>query len=119
MGSDLRGPRVSGSAVHAAEFIVSSARLGELYECSALLRRTRIRAEEIVDEARALLTEAEIQDDPERIVIRAAQLDEARQAYCKVLNAYVTICRRINEERQEIMQAQMERDRLTGLSGVT
>ena len=49
----------------------------------------------------------------ERIVTAGAQLDEARQAYCKVLNAYVTICRRINEERQEIMQA------LTGLSGAT
>ncbi|MCA2224605.1 hypothetical protein [Nonomuraea aurantiaca] len=113
MGSDLRGPRVTGSAVNDAEFIVSSARLGELHECSALLRRTRIRAEEIVDEARALLAEAEAQGDHERIVIRGAQLDEARQAYCKVLNAYVTICRRINEERQEIMQA------LAGLSGTT
>ncbi len=66
-----------------------------------------------MDEARALLIEAEIQGDQERIVIRAAQLDEARQSYCKVLNAYVTICRRINEERQEIMQT------LTGLSGAT
>ncbi|MFI6602740.1 hypothetical protein ACIBHX_41350 [Nonomuraea sp. NPDC050536] len=87
------------------ESIVSSARLAELYECSALLRRTRIRAEEIVDEARTLLVEAEGQGDPGRILTLSAQLDEARAAYCKVLNAYVTICRRINDERQAILQA--------------
>ncbi|MEV0596831.1 hypothetical protein [Nonomuraea cavernae] len=118
MGPDLRSRMASGSAVHTAEFIVSSARLGELHECSALLRRTRVRAEEIVDEARALLAEAEQEGDPVRILMLTSQLDEARQAYRKVLNAYVTICRKINEERQEIIQAQMERERVTRLSGV-
>ncbi|MEU8251513.1 hypothetical protein [Nonomuraea sp. NPDC048916] len=118
MGPDLRRRMVSGSAVHTAEFIVSSARLGELYECSALLRRTRVRSEEIVDEARALLAEAEQEGDPVRILILESQLDEARQAYHKVLTAYVTICRRINEERQAIIHAQMERERSARLSGV-
>ncbi|WP_188197030.1 hypothetical protein [Nonomuraea sp. SYSU D8015] len=118
MGSDLRRRTAVGSAVHTAEFIVSSARLAELYECSALLRRTRMRAEEIVGEARALLAEAEQQGDADRILRLRAEVEQARQAYCKVLNAYVTICRRINEERQAILQAQMERDRLAGLSGV-
>ena len=33
-----------------------------------------------------------------------------------MLNAYVTICRRINEERQEILQAQIEHDRLSGVA---
>jgi len=107
-----------GSAVHTAEFIVSSARLGELYECSGLLRRTRLRSEEIVDEARALLAEAERQGDAERILTLTEQLAEARRAYCKVLNAYVIICRRINEERQEILRTQMAHDRPAGLSGV-
>jgi hypothetical protein len=105
-----------GSAVHTAEFIVSSARLGELYECSALLRRTRLRSEEIVDEARALLAEAERSGDAGRVLTLTGELEEARQAYAKVLNAYVIICRRINEERQEILQAQIERDRLSGVA---
>ncbi|MEV4171926.1 MULTISPECIES: hypothetical protein [unclassified Nonomuraea] len=117
MGSDLRGETADGSAVHAAEFIVSSARLGELYECSSLLRRTRLRAEEIVDEARALLAEAEERGDAERALILREQLETARTLYCEVLNAYLTICRRINQERQEILRAQMDRDRLPGLSG--
>ena len=89
--------------MHTAEFIVSSARLGELYECSALLRRTRLRSEEIVDEARALLAEAERSGDAGRVLTLTGELEEARQAYAKVLNAYVIICRRINEERQEIL----------------
>ncbi|WP_336216420.1 hypothetical protein [Nonomuraea sp. LPB2021202275-12-8] len=104
--------------MHTAEFIVSSARLGELYECSALLRRTRLRSEEIVDEARALLAEAERQGDADRVLSLTEQLEQARRSYSKVLNAYVIICRKINEERQEILQAQMERDRHAGLSGV-
>lgn len=83
---------------------VSSARLEELYHCSALLRRTRIRAEEIVDEARAMLAEAEREGDPGRIVMFSTQLEEARSAYRRVLDAYVTICRRINQERQAILQ---------------
>ncbi|MFI7452038.1 hypothetical protein ACIBQX_31395 [Nonomuraea sp. NPDC049714] len=102
--------------MHTAEFIVSSARLGELYECSALLRRTRLRSEEIVDEARALLAEAERSGDAGRVLTLTGELEEARQAYAKVLNAYVIICRRINEERQEILQAQIERDRLSGVA---
>ncbi|TMR95626.1 hypothetical protein [Nonomuraea basaltis] len=118
MGSDLRRRTADGSAVHTAEFIVSSARLTELYECSALLRRTRMRAEEIVDEARALLAEAEQRGHADRIASLRVQVEQARQAYCKVLNAYVTICRRITEERQAILQAQMERERHSGLSGV-
>ncbi|MGP3962782.1 hypothetical protein ACTWPT_43005 [Nonomuraea sp. 3N208] len=116
MGSDLRR-RTAGSAVHTAEFIVSSARLTELHECSALLRRTRMRAAEIVDEARTLLARAEGLGDADRILRLRAQVEEARQAYSKVLTAYVTICRRITEERQAILQAQMERDRREGLSG--
>src|SRR5688572_23342796 len=100
MASDLRRHGPTGSAVRAAELIVSSARLAELHECSALLRRTRMRAEEIVDEARTLLAEAELQGDPVRILALGAQLDEARQAYSKVLTGYVAICRRINAERQ-------------------
>ncbi|MDR8407160.1 hypothetical protein [Nonomuraea sp. 3-1Str] len=115
MASDLRRHGETGSAVRAAELIVSSARLRELSECSAVLRRTRLRAEEIMEETRALLTEAELRGDLDRIVALAAQLDEARQAYCKVVNAYVTICRRISEERQEIIRTRMEvvRHRLT------
>jgi hypothetical protein len=77
-----------------------------------------MRAEEIVEEARAMLAEAELQGDPVRILTLGTQLDEARQAYRKVLSAYVTLCRRINEERQAITQAQMERERPAGLSGV-
>ncbi|MFG1709061.1 hypothetical protein ACFLIM_38310 [Nonomuraea sp. M3C6] len=118
MGSDLRRRAANGSAVHSAEFIVSSARLGELYECSALLRRTRMRAEEIVDEARMLLAEAERGGDADHILNVRTQLEQARIAYCKVLNAYVTLCRKINEERQAILQAQLEQDRRSGLSGV-
>ncbi len=116
MRTDLRTRMGKGSAVHTAEFIVSSARLGELYECSALLRRTRVRSEEIVDEARALLAEAERHGDAERVLTLTGQLEEARQAYAKVLNAYVVISRRISEERQEILQAQLEYDRLSGVA---
>ncbi|MBN6058184.1 hypothetical protein JYK22_40050 [Nonomuraea sp. RK-328] len=93
--------------MHAAELVVSSARLRELSECSALLRRTRLRAEEIVKEARDLLAEAERQGDPGRILALSSQLDEAREAYRKVVHAYVTICRRINEERQAITRARV------------
>ncbi|MFI7705688.1 hypothetical protein [Nonomuraea sp. NPDC049480] len=118
MGSDLRRRTAVGSAVHTAEFIVSSARLAELHECSALLRRTRMRAEEIVDEARFLLAEAEQLGDADRILDLRAQAEQARQAYGKVLTAYVTICHRITEERQAILQVQIERDRRAGLSGV-
>lgn len=114
MGSDLH----DGSAVQTAEFIVSSARLAELYECSALLRRTRVRAEEIVDEARALLAEAEQHGDAERAHLLRDHLEQARGKYCQVLNAYLMICRTINEERQEILGTQIERDRVSGLSGV-
>jgi hypothetical protein len=108
-----------GSAVHVAEFIVSSARLTELHECSALLRRTRKRAEEIVAEARALLAEAELGGDAERILALRADVERARQSYCKVLNAYVAICGRITEERRAIVEEQFARDsRRQGLSGV-
>ncbi|GAA2309022.1 hypothetical protein GCM10010149_68960 [Nonomuraea roseoviolacea subsp. roseoviolacea] len=107
MASDLRRHGETGSAVRAAELIVSSARLRELSECSAVLRRTRLRAEEIVKEARDLLAEAERQGDPDRILALSAQLDEARRAYRKVVDAYLTICRRIREERQEIDRARM------------
>lgn len=111
MGFDLRRQQITDSAVDSAEFIVSSARLGELYECSALLRRTRIRAEEIVDEARMMLGEAQRHGNPDHVLAFSAQLDEARAAYCKILQAYVTLCRTINEERQAIIRAQVERDR--------
>jgi hypothetical protein len=77
-----------------------------------------MRAEEIVDEARTLLVEAEQLGDADRILHLRGQLEEARASYCKVLNAYVVICRRITEERQEILQIQMEEDRNSGLSGV-
>ncbi|MEV4104513.1 hypothetical protein AB0J42_30075 [Nonomuraea sp. NPDC049649] len=97
--------------MHTAEFIVSSARLTELHECSALLRRTRLRAEEIVDEARTLLAEAERDGDAERVRELTGQLDQARRSYCQVLNAYMLISRRITAERQEILQAQLEADR--------
>ncbi|NUR90577.1 MAG: hypothetical protein HOY71_41415 [Nonomuraea sp.] len=103
-----------------SEFIRSSARLGELFQCSAVLRRTRMRAEEIVDEARALLAEAEELGDADRIVRLREQLEQARASYSKVLSAYIVLCRRINEERQEILakQMEMEMNRDTGLSGV-
>ncbi|MFG1941626.1 hypothetical protein [Nonomuraea sp. NPDC048826] len=104
--------------MHTAEFIVSSARLAELHECSALLRHTRQRAEEIVDEARTLLAEAERDGDAERVPELTAQLEQARRSYCQVLNAYMILCRRISAERQEILQAQMEADRHAGLTGV-
>jgi DNA anti-recombination protein RmuC len=117
MGSDLRGLAANGSAVHAAEFIVSSARLAELHECSALLRRTRRRAEEIVDEARMLLEEAERFGDPDRVRVLREQVRQARKAYGEVLASYMTIVRRINEERQDILRAHMESDRRRGLSG--
>lgn len=103
MGSDLRWQRVSGTAVLSAESIVSSARLRELRECSLLLRRTRIRAEEIVNDARAMLAEAEALDDHARVVALSAQFDEASTAYRKILDAYITICRTINEERRTIL----------------
>ncbi|MEO3875381.1 hypothetical protein ABGB18_41920 [Nonomuraea sp. B12E4] len=117
MGSDLRGWMTEGSAVQTAEFIVSSARLGELYECSALLRRTRMRAEEIVDEAHALLAEAEQGGDAERVLSARDQLEQARAAYRKVLIAYVTLCNKITEERRAILRTQMELDRRSDLSG--
>ncbi|NRQ30725.1 hypothetical protein HII36_02585 [Nonomuraea sp. NN258] len=118
MGSNLRRPAANGSAVHTAEFIVSSARLAELHECSALLRRTRMRSEEIVDEARTLLLAAEGRGDADLVPILRDRFEEARASYDKVLIAYVAISRRINEERLSIVQAQMERDRKSGLSGV-
>lgn len=112
MGSDLRR-RAAGtrSAVHTAEFIVSSARLSELHECAALLRRARLRAEEIVDEARALAAEAGRAGESERAALLAGQAEEAHRSYCKVLDAYMLLTRRINEERAEILQAQLERDK--------
>ncbi|MEV0622571.1 hypothetical protein AB0I81_55285 [Nonomuraea sp. NPDC050404] len=118
METDLRNETADGSAVQTAEFIVSSARLTELYECSAVLRRTRARAEEIVDEARALLAEAEQYGDVERAFTLRDHLEQARGKYCQVLSAYLLICRKINEERQEILRVQMDRDRRSGLSGV-
>ncbi|NUP02190.1 MAG: hypothetical protein HOW71_06665 [Nonomuraea sp.] len=120
MGSNLRWHWAGGAAMGKSEFIRSSARLGELFQCSAMLRRTRMRAEEIVDEARALLAEAEEAGDADRIVRLREQLEQARASYSKVLNAYVVLCRRINEERQEIltMQMELELSENTGLSGV-
>ncbi|MFG1696673.1 hypothetical protein [Nonomuraea sp. NPDC049309] len=117
MGSDLRGDTANESAVHTAEFIVSSARLTELYECAVLLRRTRLRAEEIVDEARALVAEARQHGDTERALLLEDQLEQAHARYRQVLKAYLVLCRRINEERQEILRVHLERDRLSGLSG--
>ncbi|NBE94585.1 hypothetical protein FE391_16565 [Nonomuraea sp. KC401] len=118
MASDLRRRTADGSAVHAAEFILSSARLGELHECSALLRHTRMRAAEIVDEARTLLAEAERHGHADRVRALRQQLEQARRSYSKVLDAYVTICGKITDERQAIMRAQVEPDRRPGLSGV-
>ncbi|MFF0868322.1 hypothetical protein ACFYUV_41630 [Nonomuraea sp. NPDC003560] len=122
MASNLRWHRAGGTGMGKAEFARSSARLTELFQCSAMLRRTRLRAEEIVDEARALLAEAEAEEfaDPDRIERLRGQLEEARASYSKVLTAYVTICRRINQERQEILAMQMdiELNRDSGLSGV-
>ncbi|MEV0227923.1 hypothetical protein [Nonomuraea sp. NPDC050786] len=111
MGSDLRRRAAHESPEHSAEFIASAARLEELHECSALLRRTRMRAEEIVDEARALLAEAEQRGETDRVLELRVQLEQARGLYRKVLNAYVTICHKITEERQEILREHM------GLSG--
>lgn len=108
MGSDLRRQTSSGLAVLAAESIVSSARLRELRECSALLRRTRMRAEDIVNQARALLAEAEEDGDHARVLALSEQVDQASAAYRKILAAYVTICRRINEERRAIIAACQE-----------
>ncbi|MEV0581481.1 hypothetical protein [Nonomuraea sp. NPDC050310] len=90
--------------VREAEFIVSSARLKELQECSALLRRTRLRAEEIVNQARALHVEAVIDGEPSRVDACASQLEEAHAAYCRIVNAYLSICRRINDERLAILK---------------
>ncbi|WP_049563204.1 hypothetical protein [Nonomuraea sp. SBT364] len=117
METDLRRTASNGSAVHTAEFIVSSARLGELFECSALLRRTRQRAEQIVEEAGELLAEALREGDTGRAQRLGEQLEEARRSYAKVLNAYMILSRRISDERQEILQAQIERDRHADLSG--
>ncbi|GGT33022.1 hypothetical protein ACFFV7_33590 [Nonomuraea spiralis] len=122
MGSNLRWHWAGGTAMSKSEFTRSSVRLAELFQCSAMLRRTRMRAEEIVDEARSLLVEAESAEiaDPDRIERLRGQLEEARASYSKVLTAYVTLCRRINEERQEIlaMQMEMELNRNSGLPGV-
>ncbi|MCF6472811.1 hypothetical protein FAF44_31100 [Nonomuraea sp. MG754425] len=117
MGSDLRSGTAGGSAVHTAEFIVSSARLAELHQCSAVLRRTRARAEEIVDEARTLLAEAERHGDVAGVLMLRGQFEEARERYGQVLSAYLLLSRRINEERQDILRIQIDRDRLTRLSG--
>ncbi|MFI6922097.1 hypothetical protein ACIBIZ_19305 [Nonomuraea spiralis] len=122
MGSNLRWHWAGGTAMNKSEFTRSSVRLAELFQCSAMLRRTRMRAEEIVDEARSLLVEAEAAEiaDPDRIERLRGQLEEARASYSKVLTAYVTLCRRINEERQEIlaMQMEMELNHNSGLPGV-
>ncbi|GAA3645377.1 hypothetical protein GCM10022224_004980 [Nonomuraea antimicrobica] len=118
MGSELHSGTAVGSAVDAAEFIVSSARLTELYECAVLLRRTRIRAEEIVNDARALVAEVELQGDAERAFALRGQLDQADEKYRQVLNAYLLISRKIEEERQDILRAHMEPGRSRGLSGV-
>ncbi|MEU5868636.1 MULTISPECIES: hypothetical protein [unclassified Nonomuraea] len=122
MASNLRWHRAGGMTMSKSDFARSSARLTELFQCSAMLRRTRMRAEEIVDEARALLAEAEAEElaDPDRIERLRTQLEQARASYSKVLTAYVTLCRRINEERQEIlaMQMEMELNRDSGLPGV-
>ncbi|MEU4579418.1 MULTISPECIES: hypothetical protein [Nonomuraea] len=117
METDLRRTAGNGSAVHTAEFIVSSARLGELFECSEVLRRTRQRAEQIVDDAGAMLAEARREGDADRALMLAEQLDEARRSYAKVLEAYMILTRRISDERQEILQAQIERDKHADLSG--
>ncbi|MCK2215021.1 hypothetical protein MF672_014675 [Actinomadura sp. ATCC 31491] len=118
MGSDLRRPAVDGVSVHKVEFIAASARLAELQECSALLRRTRARAEEIVGEARVLLAEAERGGDVDLFVRLYEQAEQARLAYSQILDAYVVICQRITEERQAILQAQFSRrNRTEGLSG--
>ncbi|MBA2897065.1 hypothetical protein [Nonomuraea soli] len=90
--------------VRAAELIVSSSRLKELQECSALLRKTRQRAEEIVTHAKRVLADAEREGDVERIMTCASQYEQARAAYCRVVNAYITLCRRINQERQELLR---------------
>ncbi|GAA2365905.1 hypothetical protein GCM10010404_20440 [Nonomuraea africana] len=121
MGTELSRQTTEDPAVRSAERIVSSARLGELYECSALLRRTRQRAEEIVNEARAMLAEAELYDDPIRVLALNAQLEEARAAYRRILQAYTTICRKIAEERSAIIMAEVKGARAVaqeGLSGV-
>lgn len=102
MGSDLRRQWAALNA----ESIVTSARLLELRECSALLRRTRMRAEEIVNDARAMLAEAERDGDDARVLALNTQLGEATSAYRKILLAYVTIVRRINEERRSILSCQ-------------
>ncbi|KAB8188819.1 hypothetical protein FH608_042845 [Nonomuraea phyllanthi] len=112
MGSDLRRRAPHESSAHSAEFIASAARLKELHECSAVLRRTRMRAEEIVDEARALLAEAEQHGDTGRALELTGQLEQARGMYRTVLDAYVTICRKITRERHEILREHL------GLSGV-
>lgn len=93
MGTDL---------VREAELIVSSARLKELRDCSTLLRRTKLRAKEIVDHAHALHAEAVAAGDSARATIRAAQLREAHLAYDRVVSAYAVLCRRIDDERRAI-----------------
>ncbi|MER7505554.1 hypothetical protein [Nonomuraea pusilla] len=119
MASDLRRWAARGSVVRSAEFIVASARLGELHECSVLLRRTRLRAEEIVDEARRLLTEAEERGDTERAAALRVQLEAAVKAYHQVLDAYATICQKIDAERLAILRTRVTPDRDEGLSGVS
>ncbi len=121
MGTELSRQTTEDPAVRSAERVVSSARLAELYECSALLRRTRQRAEQIVNEARAMLAEAELYDDPIRVLALSSQLEEARAAYRRILQAYTTICRKIGEERNAIIMAQVQETRTAvheGLSGV-
>ncbi|MFI6293466.1 hypothetical protein ACIBEJ_17880 [Nonomuraea sp. NPDC050790] len=111
MGTSLYKQLVAQAKVlYAAEDVLASARLKELYACSELLRRTRTRAEDIVLEARMMLADAERQGDPERIVALSAQVDQARAAYDKVLDAYVTLCCRIHEEQKALLDE--------GLSGV-
>lgn len=119
MGSDLREETADGPAVRGAEMIIASARLTELCECAALLRRTRARSEEIVDEARALLEEAIDDGDLERVVLLREQLELARAKYAQILDAYMRILQRITEERQEIIEGQLNHGRISGLSGVS
>ncbi|WP_143591430.1 hypothetical protein [Thermoactinospora rubra] len=104
---------MGSSLVRSAEHIVSSARLAELEECSALLRRTRMRAQDIVDQAQALLLEAELEGEPERIAACADQYDQARAAYAKLLDAYLILRGRIAAERATLrMSCQAEPDGL-------
>ncbi|MFI6501936.1 hypothetical protein [Nonomuraea typhae] len=106
MGNELHKQLVAhAKVIYAAEDIIASARLKELYECSELLRRTRVRAEDIVLDARLMLADAERQGDIERIVALSASVDQARAFYDKVLNAYVTLCCRIREESKALLDS--------------